>query len=48
VIRDLVTAEPRGRPVVVVTDDQAVSQDVTKSGARAARGAALISLLARS
>jgi predicted RNA-binding protein with PIN domain len=47
VIRELVAAEPYGRPVVVVTDDQAVARDVTRSGARAARGTALITLLGR-
>ena len=47
VIRELVAAEPQGRPVVVVTTDQAVVRDVTKAGARAVASAALARLLAR-
>ncbi|WP_051217762.1 NYN domain-containing protein [Nocardioides insulae] len=34
VIRELVAAEPRGRVVLVVSDDRAVSVDVTRAGAR--------------
>lgn len=49
VIRDLVAAEPAGRPVVVVTSDRAVVTDVTrKPGVRAVGSAALARLLARS
>ena len=47
VIRELVAAEPQGRPVVVVTTDQAVVRDVTKAGARAVASAALARLLSR-
>ncbi|WP_240755878.1 NYN domain-containing protein [Nocardioides iriomotensis] len=48
VIRELVAAEPQGRPVVVVTTDQAVVRDVVKAGARPVASAALSRLLARS
>lgn len=34
VIRDLVAAEPTGRVVLVVSDDQEVARDVARSGAR--------------
>ena len=34
VIRELVDAEPQGRPLVVVSSDQEVVRDVTRSGAR--------------
>lgn len=34
VIRDLVAAEPEGRVVLVVTDDQELARDVARSGAR--------------
>jgi hypothetical protein len=47
VIRDLAAAEPAGRPVVVVTGDQAIVRDVTAAGHRAAAAAALARLLAR-
>ncbi len=47
VIRQLVDAEPPGRPVVVVTSDQAVVRDVTRAGARTAGAAALVRLLGR-
>ena len=47
VIRELVAAEPQGRPVVVVTTDQAVVRDVTRAGARAVASAALARLLSR-
>ncbi|QNN53171.1 NYN domain-containing protein [Nocardioides mesophilus] len=47
VIRELVAAEPTGRPVVVVTSDQAVVRDVVRAGARAVAAAALSRLLAR-
>ena len=48
VIRELVAAEPQGRPVVVVSSDQEVVRDVTRSGARIAAATALGRLLARS
>lgn len=48
VIRELVAAEPGGRPVVVVTSDQAVVQDVRRAGARVVAAVALSRLLARS
>jgi predicted RNA-binding protein with PIN domain len=47
VIRELVAAEPQGRPVVVVTSDQAVARDVQRDGARVAAAAALARLLQR-
>ena len=47
VIRDLVAAEPRGRPVVVVSSDQEVARDVARAGARVAAAPALSRLLAR-
>ena len=47
VIRELVAAEPTGRPVVVVTSDNAVVADVVRDGARACGAAALMRLLAR-
>jgi predicted RNA-binding protein with PIN domain len=45
--RDLVAAEPRGRPLVVVSSDRAVVDDVVRAGARAVAAAALARLLAR-
>lgn len=47
VIRDLVAAEPLGRPLVVVSDDQAVARDVRAAGASPASASALLNLLAR-
>ncbi|MFT4011099.1 MAG: NYN domain-containing protein, partial [Nocardioidaceae bacterium] len=47
VIRDLVDAEPNGRPLLVVTSDQAVVRDVVAQGARAVASAGLVRLLAR-
>ncbi len=47
VIRELVGAEPSGRPVVVVTSDQAVVRDVRASGGRAMAAEALARLLSR-
>jgi predicted RNA-binding protein with PIN domain len=48
VIRELVAAEPQGRPVVVVSSDNEVVRDVVRAGARAAAAGALTRLLARS
>ena len=42
VLRQLVAAEPAGRVVVVVTDDQEVIADVTRAGARTIASAALV------
>jgi predicted RNA-binding protein with PIN domain len=47
VIRDLVAAEPSGRTVVVVTDDQEVIRDARAAGARIASASALVALLER-
>ena len=47
VIRELVAAEPTGRPVVVVTSDNAVVADVVRDGARVCGAASLARLLAR-
>ena len=48
VIRQLVAAEPQGRPLVVVTSDQAVARDVQRGGARAVQSVVLSRLLGRS
>ena len=47
IIRELVSAEPQGRPVVVVSSDQQVARDVMRAGARSIASAALGRLLAR-
>lgn len=47
VIRQLVAAEPQGRPVVVVSSDQEVARDVARAGARPVAAMALARLLAR-
>jgi predicted RNA-binding protein with PIN domain len=47
VVRQLVAAEPIGRPVVVVSTDREVAESVTKMGARSVASAALVSLLGR-
>jgi predicted RNA-binding protein with PIN domain len=47
VIRDLVVAEPEGRPVIVVTSDQAVAASVRRSGAYTAPSAVLVARFAR-
>ena len=47
VIRDLVAAEPTGRPVLVVTADAAVLRDVRADGALAVSPSAMLHLLAR-
>ncbi len=48
VLRDLVAAEPPGRTVVVVTDDQEVVRDARAAGARVASAGARVDLLDRS
>lgn len=45
VIRQLVRAEPRGRVVVVVTGDQAVTKDVVRDGARVVPAPALLGVI---
>jgi predicted RNA-binding protein with PIN domain len=45
VIRDLVSAEPPGRPVVVVTNDAEVLRDVRRAGAWTAGSLALLRML---
>ena len=47
VIRELVAAEPQGRPVVVVSSDQEVARDVGRAGAHVVAATALSRLLAR-
>jgi predicted RNA-binding protein with PIN domain len=47
VIRALVTAEPEGRPVVVVTSDRAVADSVRRRGAHPVPSAVLLSRLGR-
>jgi predicted RNA-binding protein with PIN domain len=47
VIRDLVSVEPPGRTVVVVSDDQEVTRDVRAAGARPVAALALLELLDR-
>jgi predicted RNA-binding protein with PIN domain len=47
IIRELVAAEPQGRPVVVVSSDQQVARDVKRAGARSVASPALGRLLAR-
>jgi predicted RNA-binding protein with PIN domain len=46
-IRELVSAEPQGRPLVVVTSDREVARDVSRAGARVAAAPALSRLLSR-
>lgn len=48
VIRELVDVEPPGRPVVVVSSDQAVIRDVARAGAWTVAASALSRLLSRS
>ena len=45
VVRQLVAAEPRGRVVVVVSDDQEVARDVRRAGARPVSADALLGLI---
>ena len=47
VIRELVEAEPTGRPVVVVTTDRELATSVTKKGARAVASMALIQAMGK-
>jgi predicted RNA-binding protein with PIN domain len=47
VLRDLVAAEPQGRTVLVVSDDQEISRDIRAAGARSISAAALIELFDR-
>jgi predicted RNA-binding protein with PIN domain/phage shock protein A len=47
VIRQLVNAEPLGRPLVVVSTDQEVAETVSKLGARSVASVALVALLGR-
>lgn len=46
-VRRLVDAEPRGRPVVVVSTDRELSESVAAEGARTVSSAALLGVLAR-
>jgi len=46
-IRELVEAEPSGRPVVVVSTDAELARSVTKKGARSVASRALIAALGR-
>jgi predicted RNA-binding protein with PIN domain len=47
-IRRLVSAEPDGRPIVVVTSDQQVQRDVQRAGAWAVPSAVLLRRLGQS
>jgi predicted RNA-binding protein with PIN domain len=47
VVRQLVAAEPTGRPVVVVSTDREVAESVTKMGARSVASTALVAILGR-
>jgi predicted RNA-binding protein with PIN domain len=47
-IRDLVAAEPRGRPLVVVSSDREVADSVRRSGARPVPSTMLLRRLGRS
>jgi predicted RNA-binding protein with PIN domain len=47
VIRQLVGAEPMGRPVVVVSTDREVAESITKIGARSVASSALVAVLGR-
>jgi predicted RNA-binding protein with PIN domain len=46
-IRRIAAAEPRGRPVVVVSSDREVADGVRRSGARPVPAAALVRRLGR-
>lgn len=47
VIRQLVAAEPQGRPIVVVSTDQEIARDVVRAGARSLAAASLSRLITR-
>jgi hypothetical protein len=47
VIRQLVRAEPPGRPIVVVSTDREVAESTIKLGARSLSATSLISRIAR-
>jgi predicted RNA-binding protein with PIN domain len=47
VIRQLVRAEPPGRPIVVVSSDREVAESIVQLGARALSAASLIARIAR-
>ena len=47
VLRELVRAEPPGRPLVVVSSDREVADDVRRDGARAVPSRALLALVER-
>jgi predicted RNA-binding protein with PIN domain len=47
VIRQLVRAEPSGRPLVVVSSDREVAESVGGAGARAVSAAALVARIGR-
>jgi hypothetical protein len=47
VIRQLVRAEPPGRPVVVVSTDREVAESIMKLGARSLSASSLIARIAR-
>ena len=47
VIRQLVRAEPPGRPIVVVSTDREVAESIITIGARALSATSLIARLAR-
>jgi hypothetical protein len=47
VLRELVRAEPPGRPLVVVSRDREVADDVRRDGARPVASRALLALLER-
>jgi predicted RNA-binding protein with PIN domain len=47
VLRALVRAEPRGRPLIVVSSDREVADDVRRDGARAVPSRALLALVER-
>jgi predicted RNA-binding protein with PIN domain len=47
VVRQLVAAEPTGRPVVVVSTDRELAESVTKMGARSVAASALVAIVGR-
>jgi hypothetical protein len=47
VIRELVAAEPAGRPLLVATSDRAVADSVRRRGAHPLPSSVLLDLLAR-